>query len=70
MDCPECGGRYRVEDSIHGVDDDIYRRRKCLSCGKTVYTVETVIDLDGPFRFKYSEALRIKANRGYRRNGV
>lgn len=43
MNCPICGGKTRVADSIPN-EDSTRRRRKCVECKHKFYTVE--IDAD------------------------
>lgn len=65
MRCPECGGKVTVSDTLHGLDNDTYRRRKCLECGYIFHTIETIEEFRGPFRMKFSQAQQIKNNGGY-----
>lgn len=43
MTCIYCGGDTKVIDTCGGTDE-IIRRRRCLTCRKTFYTVESDID--------------------------
>ena len=43
MNCPYCGEATKVMETGTG-QDEIIRRRKCLSCGKLFHTVERDID--------------------------
>lgn len=64
MVCPKCGGKVTVSDTMHGFDNDTYRRRKCLECGYLFHTIETIEKFCGDFRLKFSAAQQIK-NHGY-----
>lgn len=41
MNCPECGGKSTVADSV-AENDFVYRRRRCKVCGEVFYTEETI----------------------------
>lgn len=40
MHCNECGGKTIVIDT-RGFENEVYRKRKCLGCGRKFYTAET-----------------------------
>lgn len=40
MKCPYCGAESRVVESRHTEEDEIRRRRECLSCGRRFNTME------------------------------
>lgn len=46
MRCPVCGGKLIVKDTRR-TDEEVLRRRQCLSCGKMVYTFEAIDEGDG-----------------------
>lgn len=47
MKCPNCNGKTTVTDTVHRDDtNETYRKKKCLNCGHTFYTVE--FDIDDP----------------------
>jgi transcriptional regulator NrdR family protein len=41
MKCPDCNGKLRVIDCT-GTDTEMYRKRECESCGKTLYSIEVI----------------------------
>ena len=43
--CPECGGLFTTVEMIHNPEhDEVYRKRACISCGNTIYTVEFEVE--------------------------
>ena len=51
MNCPKCDHKVRVIDTTTNfVDNEIYRIRKCPSCGHTYYTIEFEADMDDQFK--------------------
>lgn len=60
MDCPKCGGGFRVVDSVP-TPDKVYRLRRCLTCGHIVFTQESASeDFREPY---YKETNRERRNR-------
>lgn len=61
--CPDCGTKtfvsYSVEDREN---DEVYRERTCVSCGKVFYTTEFIVEDDAAFRELWSK-LRREYNR-------
>lgn len=55
MTCPECGGKTKVMDTVT-ISEEVYRRRKCLSCDKLFYTVEKNVGYQFDVRFKFNQA--------------
>lgn len=45
MVCTVCGRDVRVTDTLPSDDNCIYRRRKCLECGHSFFTMEIEIDI-------------------------
>ena len=43
MRCHKCKGESRVIDSVHTSDNENYRKRKCLECGRIFYTCEYMV---------------------------
>ena len=43
MDCPKCKGLMKVVDS-RTLDGEVIRRRKCIKCKYTLWTIERVSD--------------------------
>lgn len=41
MKCKECGNLMKVLDTYYNKDrSEIYRKRRCVNCGKEIYTYE------------------------------
>lgn len=57
MICPVCEGKLEVVDVVRDIDD-IYRRRKCKSCGQLVYTTESEVKPDTAFRNAWNACAR------------
>lgn len=57
MICPSCNGKLEVVDVVRDVDD-IYRRRKCKSCGQLIYTTESEVKPDTAFRAAWNACAR------------
>ena len=54
MNCPRCGGKVGVIDSVHNTDEnEIYRKRKCKDCELIFYTAEYEIRHDLSFRSEW-----------------
>lgn len=44
MSCPECNAKTTVIDGSNNFNEnELYRKRKCLNCGKTYYTIESIV---------------------------
>ena len=39
MKCPKCGGKLKVIDCVP-TPEEVMRRRRCLDCGRDLYTME------------------------------
>lgn len=64
MNCPKCGSEnIRVVDTINGLQNDIYRRRKCSDCKSTFRTVEIVGGESRIFNTGYSAAIEKREKR-------
>lgn len=51
MKCPVCEGKTKVLDVVHGdIDNEDYRRRKCLDCGYELYTAEIEVEYDERYK--------------------
>ena len=62
MVCPKCGSeQVRVQDTLHDIDNVIYRRRKCIACKNTFRTIETLAPDTEDFRKKYASAAERKS---------
>lgn len=62
MFCISCGGKLEVVDVVRDLDD-VYRRRKCKSCGKLVFTFESEVEPTDSFRAAWNECNRNIRNR-------
>lgn len=60
MKCPECGGKTTVADSSRS-DDEVMRKRKCLSCGRFTYTIEYEVENDETFHKQWAKHHRWSA---------
>lgn len=59
MNCPKCGGKTGVTDTVHNLNDsETYRRRKCAECGNIFYTTEFDVDFDETYRKNWWEYAR------------
>jgi transcriptional regulator NrdR family protein len=54
MKCPECGGKTTVADSTRS-DDEVMRKRKCLSCGRFTYTIEYEVEYGENFSKQWNK---------------
>lgn len=60
MTCPKCGGKTKVVDVVHNLEDgETYRKRICESCSDKFFTVESEIKYD-EIREEWNEYLRGK----------
>ena len=41
MNCPVCGEKTEVLDTVH-LDQETYRRKRCKVCGEIFFTEETI----------------------------
>lgn len=58
MKCPKCSGKIQVTDTVHTADNEIYRKRKCLSCGRFFYTTEFEVEVTAEFLEEWYKAYR------------
>ena len=58
----ECNGKTAVIDTVKG-EDEIYRKRKCLKCGKIFYTVEFEVDSYDSIKENWNKYNRKKMKR-------
>lgn len=57
MICPECGGKLTVVDVRHNAEDnEDYRKRKCMRCGKAMYSIEFPVEYDVDYDKAYKKA--------------
>lgn len=64
MRCPKCDGKLRTMDTIPYSDNSIYRRKKCLECGRLLYTMEFEVEQNGAFKKTLYDANKQKKKRG------
>ena len=57
MICQKCKSQVHTIDVAQNTDtNDIYRKKKCLSCGYTFYTIEKVVKFnDRKFQEKWDK---------------
>lgn len=59
MKCPECNEKTTVLDTRRA-PQEVYRHRKCTSCGHTFYTVEYEVEDDEKFKKEYRKYYRAR----------
>lgn len=48
--CPRCGGDTKTIDTVINTDDnERYRRKRCIDCGRELFTTEHVVEADVSF---------------------
>ena len=57
MVCPKCSGKVRVIDNVR-VDNDIYRKRRCVDCNRVFFTAEFEVEYDGVFKYEWNSNYR------------
>lgn len=50
MTCPDCGGKTRTVDTAQTQNNETYRRKKCLECGRLIFTIEYEVEPDEQYR--------------------
>lgn len=61
MKCSKCGSdNLRVMDTFSYLDEEVYRRRKCLDCGELIYTVEYEVEFNDEFHKTYKQLCHMK----------
>jgi hypothetical protein len=64
MHCPNCNStRIRVVDTLPGVANNVFRRRKCVDCGAVFKSVEIMLDNTDESRNAYCAAQRQRNDR-------
>lgn len=56
MTCPECGGKIRTLETAQIGTEETYRRKKCVDCGRTMFTIEFEVEADEKYRANLREA--------------
>ena len=59
MKCPNCGGRLYVVNSLP-YEDQIYRQRKCKSCGYMPWSIEYIVEENEALKEESNEAWKLK----------
>lgn len=59
MTCPNCGGRLYVVNSLP-YEDQIYRQRKCKSCGYMPWSIEYIVEKNEALKKEINEAWKLK----------
>ena len=59
MKCPNCGGRLHVVNSLP-YEDQIYRQRKCKSCGYMPWSIEYIVEKNEALKKEINEAWKLK----------
>ena len=58
MKCPKCGGKFSpVKNTTVTEENEVYRRRRCKSCGHTFYTIEFQVEENELFMNDWYKAL-------------
>ena len=61
MDCPKCLGKLITKDVVNNpIENEIYRMKKCSSCGHTFFTVEYEVTINKRFEEDWAEHHRSK----------
>lgn len=69
MKCPKCGEKTRVIEVVNNSDDlEVYRQRRCPSCGYLMYTTESVTVWSSDFDERWHKYYRRKKKRYERKN--
>ena len=55
MKCPKCSNKSTVIDYVKTPENEIYRKRKCKTCGHIFYSVEFVAEQDEVFEKEWSK---------------
>lgn len=58
MNCPECFGEVKVYRTVYSEENEVYRCRKCISCGHIFYTMEFEVETNSAFGKEWSRICR------------
>lgn len=62
--CTRCGGNSAVKDTRPNIHDkEVYRQRKCKSCGRIFYTIEREIQASDQFMKRWYNHYRKKSKK-------
>ena len=59
MKCPNCGGKLYVVNTLP-YEDQIYRQRKCKSCGDTPWSIEYIVEKNDILKKEVAKAWKLK----------
>ena len=59
MTCPNCGGKLSVVNTLP-YEDQIYRQRKCKSCGCILWSIEFIVEKNEALKKELAEACKLK----------
>ena len=59
MKCPNCGGKLYVVNTLP-YEDQIYRQRKCKSCGDTPWSIEYIVEKNDTLKKEVAKAWKFK----------
>lgn len=59
MTCPNCGGKLYVVNTLP-YEDQIYRQRKCKSCGYMPWSIEYIVEKNEALKKEINEAWKLK----------
>jgi transcriptional regulator NrdR family protein len=61
MNCSHCGGDTCVIITNYNTDtNERYRRRKCKTCGRVIWTIEFEVEFDDAYRNQWNDCERMK----------
>lgn len=63
MTCPVCGGKLHVVEVLTDYNNETYRIKRCVDCGKRVYSIEVPIVDTQQVRNTWKDIRRQKAIR-------
>lgn len=58
MKCPKCQGKVQTIYTAAANDEEIYRQKKCLTCGHTFFTIEFEVAYDEQFKKEWNKAIQ------------
>lgn len=67
MICPECSGKLNVVDTVRDTED-VYRRRRCATCGRLVYTRESEVYPNAVYRSNWAACVQNTRNQNKEEN--
>ena len=59
MTCPNCGGKLYVVNTLP-YEDQIYRQRKCESCGYMPWSIEYIVEKNEALKKDIAEAWKLR----------